>query len=327
MEPEISFIPMWVEDLEFEETGSKEVKDNYIDFHLNGKFGYLDSNEGILFTDNLLFGVAIDKGGYINYSRQNDLLVLKDREGRFINTIDISGYPFFSNDRRFIISYDSNGISEIDKDGSLIWINTFSSSISSVSVSDSLVFVGTVDGRISLFNPAGIVLFSHETKDSRINVIFGGAVSSSGDYMLTISGLEPQLLTLWNKTGDEYQVQITWSVNSELRRHAAAGFSEDGLFAYVEAKEELLIIELKNKNLYSLPLTGRLQNIHFNGASELLYILSQDNNGSYLMISETDGTHLFYTRLSGRYAMLKKDLDRIILGIDTNLIAYSMESL
>lgn len=327
LEPEISFIPRWVENTEIDDIKGGEVKDGLLDFHLDGKFGYLNRNGKVLFAENLLFGVAIDQSGFINYSKRNDLLVLKDTEGRFLNTIELSGYPFFSSNRRFIISYDSNGISEIDQEGSTIWGETFGSSISSVSVTNFLVFAGTVDGRIRLLDSAGNIIFSHDTKNSRINVVYGGSISSDGEFMLSITGIEPQFLTLWNKSGADYQVQSTWSLNSELRRHAVTGFSEDGLYAYVEAEEELLLIELNNKKIFSIPLTGRLQNINFYGDSRLVYILGQDNNGPYLMIFETDGNILFNTRLSGKDVILKKDLNRIILGIDKNLIVYDLESL
>ncbi len=325
MDPEVSFIPRWVENVESGKPG--DSNDGFLDFHLDGKFGYLNSKGEILFSENLLYGVAIDQNGFINYSRQNDVLVLKDNEGQFLTTIKLSGYPYFFSNRRFIISYDSNGISEIDRDGNIVWGLAFSSSISSLYVNSSLTFVGTVDGRIILLDSSGSVIYSHNTRSSRINVVYGGSVSSDGELMLTLTGIEPQLLTLWNKSGDDYQVQSTWSLSSELRRHAAAGFSDDGLYAYLEAEDELILIELKNKKLYSIPMTGRLQNIYFYGDSRLIYILGQDNSGPYLMISETDGNPLFYTRLLGKEVMLKKILNRIILGIDTNLIAYDLESL
>ncbi|MCK5673119.1 MAG: PQQ-binding-like beta-propeller repeat protein [Spirochaetales bacterium] len=327
LDPEISFIPLRVENLEADKISAGEVKDRFVDFRLNGKFGYLNKNGEVLYSENLLYGVAIDDNGFINYSRQNEMLVIKDKEGRFLNTIELSGYPFFSTNRRFIVSYDSNGLSEIREDGSIVWSKTFSSSISSVSVTDSLVFIGTVDGRVQLLEPEGNVLFSYDTKSSRINVVYGGSVSTDGEHLVTITGIDPQLLSLWNKSGNEYLTGAAWSMSTELRRHAVTGFSDDGLYAYVEAKEELLIIELKNKKQYSIPMSGRLQNIYFHGNSRLIYILGLDSISPYLMISETDGNILFYQRLSGKEVMLKKDLNRIILGIDKKIIAYELESL
>lgn len=327
LEPEISFIPLWVENVGSGKVVTGDINDEFIDFRLDGKFGYLNGRGEILFSENLLYGVAIDSDGFINYSSQNDVLVLKNNKGQFLTAIELSGYPYFISDRRFIISYDSNGISEIDHEGSVIWRTTFSSSISSLSASSSLIFVGTVDGRIILLDSTGRIVYSHNTRNSRINVVYGGSVSSDNEHMMTVTGIEPQVLTLWNKSGDEYQVEFTWSLSSELRRHAAVGFSDDGLFAYVEAEEEILLIELKNKKLYSVPMTGRLQSISFFGDSSLVYILGKDHEGSYLVILETDGSPLFYSRLAGNEVMLKKDLNKIILGIDKNLITYDLESL
>lgn len=327
LNPEISFIPLWVESLESEEVRGKEVKGRFIDFQLDGKFGYLNSDGEVLFSENLLNGVAIDNNGFINYSRQNDVLVLKDVEGQFLSTVEISGYPYFAAKRRFVISYDSNGLSEIGDDGSIVWRKAFSSSISSVSATNTSALIGTVNGKIQLLESNGNVLFSYDSKGSRINVVYGGSVSLDGEVLITVTGIDPQLLSLWKKSDKEYQVQSTWSLKSELRRHSVTGFSDDGLYAYVEADSEVLVIELKNKKLSSIPMTGRLQNIYFYGNSNLIYFLGKDESGSYIMISETDGNILYYQRLSGDEVMLKKDLNRIILGIDKNLISYELESL
>jgi len=312
--------------MELEQTGD-EKNGSLIDFSINGKFGYLNRNGNVLLSENLLYGVAIDSEGFISYSRQNNVLVLKDSEGIFVDTIDLSGYPFFSGNRRFVISYDSNSLSEIDMDGSVLWKKTFSSSLSAVSVTKTLVFAGTVDGRIRLIDLDGDILFFKDTRGSRMNIVYGGAVSSDDEIILTLTGIDSQLLTLWNKVDDDYQVQSTWSLTSELRRHAVAGFSNDGLFAYVEAEDELIIIGLKNKRLYSIPTTGRIQNIIFPGNSLLAYIMGRDSDGFYLIISEAEGNVLFYTRIPGEDVMLRKDGNRIIIGINNNIIGYEMESL
>jgi WD40 repeat protein len=327
LDPEISFSPLWVENLELKSVNPVGDEDYLIDFNLDGKFGYLDRNGSIIFSENLLYGVAIDQNGFISYSRQNDVLVLKDKEGLFINTINLSGYLYFSANRRFIISYDSNGISEIDKDGNIVWKKTFSSSISSVSADGSIVFVGTVDGRIRLIDLKGEILFFEDTRTSRINIVYGGAVSFNNDLMLTVTGIEPQLLSLWNKPGGNYQVQSSWVLADELRRHAVTGFSDDGLYGYVEAEGELLVLNLKHNKLHSIPMTGRLQNIIFPGDSGLIYMMGNDSDGLYLKILEPEGNCLFYSRLPGKEAMLRKDLNRIYIGIDESLIGYDMESM
>ncbi|MDA3941853.1 MAG: hypothetical protein PF693_21500 [Spirochaetia bacterium] len=325
--PEISFIPVWVENLEFIKTNPEVTEDRVIDFKLNGKFGYLDSEGGILFSENFLQGVAIDKTGFISYSRQNDILVLRNTEGLFVNRVDLSGYPVFIQDRRFILSYDNNGISEIDQEGSVLWKKIFSSSISSVSSTDILVLIGTVDGSIRLIDLEGDVIFLEETKTSRINIVYGGAISLNSGNLITVTGIEPQLLNLWKNNGSGYEVDSSWTLDSELRRHAVTGFSEDGLFAYVEADEELIFIELKTNKLFSIPISGRLQYLSSPGASSLVQILGFDDKGYYYIISELGGDILFNTRLSGNNVFFRKDKNKIIIGIDDNLIGYDMVSM
>ncbi len=78
--------------------------------------------------------------------------------------------------------------------------------------------------------------------------------------------------------------------------------------------------------LDAIPLL-RLQYLSFPGESMLLYTLGQDEKGYYLIISETDGNILYKSRLSGKNLMLNNELGNIILGIDRNIIGYTMESM
>ncbi len=324
---EITYIPLWVEDLKITDIFARNSDQFPKSFRLNGKFGYLYNNGKITYMEDLLYGVAADGNGFISYSRQNDVLVIRDIDGQFLNTIDLAGYPFFSGNRRFIISYDNNRISEINNTGTIIWQKTFSSSITEISAVPSLVFIGTVDGKFSLIDSMGTVVFSHATKTSRINVVYGGTVSENGDHILTVSGIDPQLISLWSRDSDGYRIDASWEIDQELRRHAVTGFSDDDLFAFVEAEDELFFLELKKNKVKSIQITGRLQNIDFPGASELVHAVGRDDNGLYLMASEIDGDQLFYTRLVGTDILFIRDQNRIILGIDSTLIGFDMESM
>lgn len=324
---EITYIPLWVKDLNKADMVVRDGERIPESFRLNGKFGYLYDDGKITYIEDLLYGVAADDNGFIGYSRQNNVLVIRGIDGQFLNTIKITGYPFFSGDRRFVISYDSNSISEIDSIGSVLWKKTFSSTITEVSASPSLVFIGTVDGKFRLIDPAGSVVFFHATKTSRINVVYGGSVSENGDYILTVSGIDTQLLSLWSRNGDDFRIESTWRIDPELRRHTSIGFSDDGLFAYVETEDALLLLELKKNKLNSIKITGRLQYIDFPGAAELIHAVGRDSDGLYLVTVETDGDRLFYTRLAGTDIMLMRDQSRIILGIDSKLIGFDMETM
>ncbi len=324
---EITYIPLWVEDLKMADVVVGNSEQSPESFRLNGKYGYLCNNGEITYMEDLLYGVAIDGNGFISYSRQNDVLVIRDIDGRFLNTIELTGYPFFSGDRRFVISYDKNQVSEINNIGTVVWQKTFSSSITEVSATPSLVFIGNVDGKFSLIDSMGEVAFSYTAKTSRINAVYGGSVSENGDYILTVSGIDPQLISLWSKNSDGYRVDASWSIDKELRRHAVTGFSEDGLFAFIEAEDELFILEIRKAKLNSVKITGRLQSINFPGSGEIVHVTGRDEDGLYLIAIETSGNQLFYTRLAGTNSMFIRDQNKIILGIDNKLIGFDMESM
>jgi hypothetical protein len=322
--PEISYTAVRVENINSSEVYHNTSGQDVMPFQLNGKLGYMDAEGKITYMENLLYGAAIDKNGFINYSKQNEVLVYKDNEGSFLNTVDIAGYPYFTESRRFIISYDSNETSEIDMESNILWHRTFASSLSSLSANESLVLIGTMDGRLQLINKFGNIVFAHDMKESRINVIYGGSVSADGENLLTISGIDPQIMTLWAFSDDNYYIEANWSLNSELRRSSITGFSDDGSFAYSEADGQLLLINLKNNRVHSIKMTGRIQNIDFPGKNELIHILFRDEEGYYLSVIENDGDSLYNIRLAGSNILLKRDADRVVFGINSSLITYNM---
>ncbi len=324
---EISIVPEWSANLDTISFSKPDPDSDPEPFRLGSRFGYIYSDGRISYLENLMYGVAIDGNGFINYSSQNDLLVVRDREGSFLNTISTPGYPFFSGGRRFIVFYDNSRISEIDEMGNLLWEKSFGSLITSVYGTQDYLFAGTVDGEFQILDGSGNTLFEYESRKSRINVIYGGSVSDNGEVLLILSGIDPQVVSLWVKEGDTYKVESRWAVDEEVRRQAALGFSEDGLYAFVEGENSFMIIDLKRKRLKSLELTGRLQTINFPGEDQLLYILGKDRDGYYLTGFEPNGIRLFFRRLDGDKVMFKKEPSMMVLGIDNRLFGFSLESM
>ncbi len=324
---EISVVPEWSLDLNKSSFSDPDPDSSPGPFKLNDSFGYIYNDGRLTYLEKSMYGVAIDKNGFINYSRQNDLLVVRNSEGDFLNTITIPGYPFFSGGRRFIIFYDNSRISEIDESGALLWEKSFGALITSVHAVSGYIFVGTIDGKFQIMDNAGETLFTYADNKSRINVIYGGAVSDNGELFLTLSGIDPQVVSLWVKDNSSYRVESRWAVSEEVRRQASMGFSEDGQFAYVEAENTFLVVDLKKKRLKSINLSGRLQSVDFPGDDSLIHVLGKDDSGYYLTAFETSGNQLFFKRLDGEDIMFKKDSSVIVLGIGSRLFGFSVESM
>jgi len=324
---EITYSPVWVNNLDVTENKKSDSGTGTYPFQLDGKLGYITDTGKIVYSEDLLYGAVIDDKGFINYSRQNNVLVVKGINGQFQNTIDKPGYPFFSGNRRFILSYDKNSISEINLSGDFLWEKTYGSSLSSVSARGSFVFVSTTDGGIQVLDKLGENLFYKQIKSSRINIVYGGSVSDDGKHMITITGIDPQLLSIWKYNENNYQIEKSWSLSSGLRRHALTGFSTDNRYAYIEADQEFIIIDIKRMKLYSMPFSGRLQYINFPGKSALIQILGRNKDGYYLIVMEKNLNKLFYTSLNANDSSLNIYNNKLLLGIDHIIIAYNMEAM
>ena len=323
---EITYSPLWVNDIDTPEMGGGDSEGS-IPFLLDGKIVYVSNSGKTIYSEDLLYGAAIDNHGFINYSRQNKVLVVKGSKGQFQNAVDQPGYPFFSGERRFIISYDNNSVGEFNLSGDVLWEKTYGSTLSSVSASDSLVFVSNTNGGIQVLSKSGENIFSKQIKSSRINIVYGGSVSDNGEYIVTVTGIDPKLISIWKDNGGNYKIDKTWTLSSEIRRNSLTGFSPDGLFAYIESEQEFFIIDLKRMKIHSKSLSGRIQYINFPGSSGLIQILGKNKDGYYLTVLEKDLNPLVYTSIRADDSALKIYNNKLLLGINHKIIAYNMEAM
>ncbi len=322
--PEFSLNPEWVRSLENIPIDSATRSSVIVPFKIADHFGYFSPDGDISFSDKVLYNVAIDEDGFINYSSINNNLILRSSDGAISGTIAQPGYPLFLGSRRFILTPDVNSLIEIDLNGNELWRVSFSSLITDIAVNNSYVFVGSLNDGASLWGRRGEHLFRFGPESSRINSIYGVAVSEGGDNLLVVSGIDPQIVTILGKKSSQFKKLFSLKLNETIRHRIICSFSRDGKYAFIEGNEDLSIIDIRKKRIENIPVRGQLQAYDFKGENDLFYIASVDDEEIYFASYRLTGTRIFHFSLPGEKLFFKRNRSAIYFGAAGNLMKLLM---
>ncbi len=322
--PEISLIPTWIRDINAE--GGLSIKDasERIPFKVSGKFGYFLPDGTLLYHNTVLYDVALDREGFINYSSINTHLVLKNSDGSITGMISTSGYPVFKGSKRFIISSDENMLTEIDEQGAKRWYVNFNSIITDVFATEKYLLVSTLNDGAVLWGPKNEKIFTYSPVTSRINTVYGSAVSTDGSHLVSVSGIDPQILVLFSRKNSHYNIQYTFQFDKTLRHRLMCGFSRDGEYAFIEREGRIILVNIRKKRITNFPFSGNLQMFDLEGKGKLLFIITAEKEKVSLSSYKLTGERVFSFSLPGKDLFFKRAGSSVYLGTSDHLMKLVM---
>ncbi len=179
-------------------------KEKEIPFRMGNLFGYFNPEGVLTYRDRIFYGLAQSDNNFINYSSITDQIVINDNKGDFVNTVATNGYPWFNNNRLFIVSTNRKKVSEITTEGDVLWEDENLSELTSLDSNSSNVIAGYVNGDVIIVDSENQIEKLFKPDLSRINTVYGTGISDNSEYISVISGVEPQYMLLFRKNHDKY---------------------------------------------------------------------------------------------------------------------------
>jgi hypothetical protein len=261
-------------------------------FSIGRYFGYFDDSSGITQAAELSYGISLTDAGYAAYDRVPDAITWRDPRGSVQAVTPIAGYPFMAGGRRFLIASNQSTVFEIDGSGAVAWKRDFPSILTAFDACPSLALFGTLDGRLFGISPSGEEVMTFSPGGSRIEGIYGCAVSPDGRTLGAITGLDKQRLVVLERRDAAYRVAWHRWLDAEYRRPVAMSFTDSGkqlffesprgigIYSVARRTEDLLVIE-ENRGL-GRTLAGR----------DVLLALEGSGRSS-LVVASLSGRRLF----------------------------------
>lgn len=282
-------------------------------FALGERFGFFDLDGSEVWASPRGYGVSLAEQGFVAYDRIPGDLTWKDPKGRAIFTSKEPGYPFMAGGRRFIIAPNQSTVSEIGNSGEVLWKRDFPSIITAFDASPGLALFGGLDGHLTGMDKAGTETLSFSPGGSRIEGIFGCAVSPNGRCVAAIAGLDKQRLVVLEKRQEAFRV--TWHrwIDSDYRRPVSMAFTTDGTSLMFESPRGVGIYRVTQRTETFLPAT--LPSWFGLSDPERRILATIEGRGlRNLLLGSVDGRRLYSIGFSAQDTFLAVAAKSIFLG-------------
>lgn len=322
---QIAIIPAWRISIETLNAAAGVEDGNVIPFKIDKTFGYFDESGKIVYKDSVNYNTTQTDSKFINYSRVSDNFVINKYDGSFISTIEETGFPLFINDRLFVFSQNSKVVSEWDIKGKKLFDYESESEITSCDVNDKTFIAGFVDGSIIIKDEGAGFTKLVRPEISRINTVYGVAISADSDYIAIISGIDSQYIFLMKKKNKEYDQIYIYQFPDELRYSRYISFSDDGKYLYFEGSSTFYCYDILAKKLSSLDIGKQITGISYIEESDFFVITAESENDFPFFYIVYPDCKILYTKsfTSENYFVSNKE-NRIFIGSEDNIYAVDI---
>lgn len=270
---ETHFTPEWTEDINHTRKNSSSSK--LIPFKLDDKAGYFTEDGKIVSLIAFPFKAAISENWYCTYGQNNVSCDFFFADGTKAGTIEEAGFPYFYENRIYLMLPGGTSFASLDSKGSIQWTYENYCPITSFASSKGGTVAGYADGTLISFDNEGKISQRFSPGGSSVEVIFGTAISEDGNKIACVSGLDNQRFVLAEKNAGHSRVIFHEYIESQINRQTLVKFSKNSDFAYYDYKDGLGIVNLKTSSSKKIPIKGKISQIEFSDNGELVFILSK----------------------------------------------------
>lgn len=276
--------PKWINSFETESPvvlGKTEVSGQLIPFDLGYNFGYIDTAGHFIVNRIKSSEIALSKNMWIEYPAEPENIEIKNIEGEtIINIQNTRGYPILLDDRIFIFGSEQNSLSEIDRSGNVKWTYEFGSILTGIDVASDLVLAVSIDGVVEILNSQGERIYFFQPGGSRLEAIYGCAISKNGSRIGIVSGIDPQRFLLLEQFGTDpndrdYRVIFHEFLDSGFRRPVRVSFIDEDARVVYERQGGIGCYNIKSRRSIYIPLNGEVTAIDESGDSGLFFLITR----------------------------------------------------
>lgn len=320
LSPEIQFVPAWTIELESYTKGEVEPAadedfDGAVSFKMSQNLGYFTGDGKILNYITFPYKAAVSDKSYTLYGTSSQVMQIMSPAGEENGRISVTGFPHFTDDRKFIFLPGGSSFSKLDGDGSVSWTYEGFSPITAFASSSTGTVAGFANGRVLGFDNEGNITHNYEPGGSNYEVILGAAISESSKYIATLSGQDGQRFVIAKRTGESYgaHTSIVYykTLGEELNRQVLIKFSRDEKKVFYNSAAGIGIVSCTNFRSTDIPVRGRILSVLESGDGKEIFVLSKEGR------TYTVSTIESFDALAGSFSF---DADSACISVKDNAL-------
>lgn len=326
VEPKLS--PKWLSKLDTKELLAPQIDDpRAIPFESQHHFGYIAPTGSLYQSLQKGENSSISEDAWASYANKGDKLELNYvKTGKTVQT-EVPGYPWFSGGRTWIIGPEQNAISLIDKNGLSLWTRHFNSPITCLEGRGEVLAIGLLEGRLIILNNENKLLFDFLPGASRIQVIYGLALSEDARFIALTCGLDRQRVLLLERTPQAWKVIWHQFTDSDFRRPTFMKFIHSDRLLMYEDVAGVNIIDTKYRKIRHIESKGRPLAASDEQGDGIIFILSATDNGERILTGIKNSSFVFFEAQWDSYTnFLHRQGDLLLLSGENALAGILLEA-
>ncbi|MDR2965546.1 MAG: PQQ-like beta-propeller repeat protein [Treponema sp.] len=248
-------------------------------FTLGYHFGYVDTSGNFAVNRIRNSDIDLGKNMWTEYPPEPSDIEIKNIAGEtIINIENTRGYPVLLDNRIFILGSEQNSLSEIDTGGNVKWTYEFGSILTDMDVAAGLVVAVSLDGVVKILDSQGKRIHIFQPGGSRLEAIYGCAISRNGARIGIIAGYDPQRFLLLERFGTEegeYRVVYHEFLDRGYRRPVHIQFVDEDRRVVFERQGGVNCYSIRSRRCIFVPLDGELAAIDKSGDSGMLFLITR----------------------------------------------------
>lgn len=266
--------------------GAGFSSEELIPFKSGQTAGYFTADGKIVSSFSFPYKASVAQDSYALYGTgDREIKIFSNLNGQ-TGTISLQGFPFFTENGKFIMLPGGSSFASLNADGSEKWrfenyvpLTAFSSSVSGV-------IAGYADGTIKTFDADGKVLQEYVPGGSAQNVIFGAAISPSGVFSACVSGLGRQRFVLAKKDEGLTSIVFHEYLPSESNRQQLVQFSGDGKKCFFAFDGGLGIVDCASLKSSHISVEGRVLSLCEAEEQDCVFVLTKKKDRYFVYVIE-----------------------------------------
>lgn len=316
---ETHFLTKWTVNSSRPSAEKPENTDHLIPFKMGQTAGYFTEDGKILSVFTFPYKAAVSTDDYALYGTNDSSIKIYFPDGTKKSSINIQGFPFFQDNRKYLMLPGGNSFVSLNDDGSKRWSYENYSPITSFSTSEAGVAAGYADGTVTVFDNDGEIQSQFTPGGSEYPVILGTAISADGSMTACISGQKKQRFVLARKQNNLTTIIYHEYFNQDTNRQLLIKFNKDMSRCYFSHKDCIGILNCKTLKTTHVPVKGIPLSIQETESEKAVFILSKDNNRYYVTLIEN------YDKASGNFSFTAESAfiavrnDSLFVGRDSTI--------
>jgi hypothetical protein len=319
LQTEFHFDPEWVINLTTDTPDSTAAVESRLYFKLGNSMGYFTPDGRLSRLITVPYKGVISSAFSAVFPANAENTPFTTPDGTIRGRLQGSGFPWFDEDRIFLFHPGGTAFSRCFPDGTLAWSWEGFSPILAIASSPGGTVAGFADGSIVHLDAEGSKTTKITPGGSTYPVILGVDISSDGNLIASISGLQRQRFVRTELTGNTNRGLYHEYFDADSNQPGVAYFTTDDTHVYFAQPGRLTALDLQSLDATPLPLQGTVISVIESPVANLTFVLSRAGSTYWVYSIEDHNLLLGSFSFEATHACIRTHGSALYVGRDSTI--------